>query len=138
MKALKLFLLAVTLICSQGAFAHSDEYLDTQMAPHGGQLRMAGSQHYELLVKPDEVKVYLTDHAGVRISSVGATGMAVVFTGEAKVSIKLQPAGDNMLRGVGKFALTPDLKVTVSITLPGQSAQQANFTLMKKMKAEGK
>lgn len=134
MKVLKLFLLAVFLICSQGALAHSDEYLDTQMAPHGGQLRMAGSQHYELLVKPDEVNVYLTDHAGVRITSEGATGVAVVLSGQAKVSVKLQPAGDNMLRGIGKFALTPDLKVAVSITLPGQAAQQANFTPMQKKK----
>jgi hypothetical protein len=135
MKVLKLLLLTVSLICSQGAFAHSDEYLDTQMAPHGGQLRMAGAQHYELLVEPDEVKVYLTDHAGVRIASEGATGVAVVLSGKTKVSLKLQPAGGNMLRGVGKFALTPDLKVAVSITLPGQAAQQASFTPMKKMKA---
>lgn len=138
MKVLKLFLLAVSLICSQGALAHSDEYLDMQVAPHGGQLRMAGSQHYELLVKPDEVKVYLTDHDGVRIGSEGATGVAVVLSGKAKVSMKLQPAGDNMLRGTGKFALTPDMKVVVSITLPGQVVQQARFTPMKKMKAEGR
>jgi hypothetical protein len=106
------------------------------MAPHGGQLRMAGSQHYELLVKPDEVKVYLTDHAGVRIGSEGATGVAVVLAGKAKVSIKLQPAGDNMLRGVGKFALTPDLKVEVSIALPGQDPRQARFTPMRKIKGK--
>jgi hypothetical protein len=136
MKVLKLFLLAVSLICSQGALAHSDEYLDTQTAPHGGQLRMAGPQHYELLVMPDEVRVYLTDHAGVRIGSEGATGVAVVLAGKAKVSIKLQPAGDNMLRGVGKFALTPDLKVEVSIALPGQDPRQARFTPMRKIKGK--
>lgn len=138
MRILKLLLLALTLIGSQGAFAHSDEYLDAQMAPHGGQLRMAGAQHYELLVKPDEVNVYLTDHAGARIASAGATGVAVVFSGKAKTSIKLQPAGDNMFKGVGKFALEPDLKIVVSITLPGRAAQQASFTPMQKMKVEGK
>lgn len=138
MNVLKLLLLALTLVGSQGAFAHSDAYLDTQTAPHGGQLRMAGSQHYELLVMPDEIKVYLTDHAGARIASAGATGMAVVFSGKAKISIRLQPAGDNMFSGIGKFSMTPDLKVEVSITLPGQASQQASFTPMKKMKVEGK
>ena len=138
MKYLKSSLLAASLIFSQGAFAHSDEYLDTQAAPHGGQLRMAGMQHQELVVKPNEVTVYLTDHAGTKLDSKGATGTAVVLSGKAKASVKLQPAGDNVLKGTGKFDLAPDMKVVVSIALPGQAAEQARFTPLQKLKAEGK
>ena len=134
MKCLKLSLLAASLIFSQGAFAHSDEYFDTQAAPHGGQLRMAGTQHYELVVKPNEVTVYLTDHAGTKLDSKGATGTATLLSGKAKASVKLQPAGDNVLKGAGKFGLAADMKVVVSITLPGQAAEQARFTPLQKTK----
>lgn len=135
MKYLKSSLLAASLIFSQGAFAHSDEYLDTQTAPHGGQLRMAGMQHYELVVKPNEITVYLTDHAGAKLDSKGAAGTATVLSGKAKASVKLQPSGDNALKGAGKFDLAPDMKVVVSIALPGQAAQQARFTPLQKAKA---
>ena len=138
MKYLKSSLLAASLFFSQGALAHSDEYLDTQSAPHGGQLRMAGAQHHELVVKPNEVTVYLTDHAGTKLDSKGASGTATVLSGKAKATLKLQPAGDNVLKGAGKFDLAPDMKVAVSITLPGQAAEQARFTPMQKTKTEGK
>ncbi|MDP3124810.1 MAG: hypothetical protein Q8M84_04170, partial [Thiobacillus sp.] len=64
MKHLKPSVLALALLFSQGALAHSDEYLDTQTAPHGGQLRMVQQYHFELVVKASEVSVYVTDHSG--------------------------------------------------------------------------
>lgn len=137
MKYLKSSLLAASLIFSQGAFAHSDEYLDIQAAPHGGQLRMAGMQHYELVVKPNEVTVYLTDHAGTKLDSKGVTGTATVLSGKDKASVKLLPTEDNVLKGTSKFGLAPDMKVVVSIALPGQDAQQARFTPLQKAKATG-
>lgn len=132
MNHLKLSLLTLPLIFAQGAFAHTDEYLDTQTAPHGGQLRMAGAQHYELVVKPNDVTIYLTDHAGTKITSAGASGSATVLSGSGKAAITLTPAGDNLMKGAGKFALAPEMKVVVSISLPGQAAQQARFTPLKK------
>lgn len=136
MRYLKLSALALALIFSQGALAHSEEYLDTQTAPHGGQLRMAGAYHYELVVKPNEVTVYLTDHAGTKQPSKGASGTATVLSGKSKAAIKLAPAGDNALKGAGKFSLSPNMKVVVSIAMPGQAAEQAHFTPLQK--PEGK
>lgn len=135
MKYLKSSLLAVSLIFSQGALAHTDEYLDTQAAPHGGQLRMAGMYHYELVVKANEVMVYLTDHAGAKLATKGASGTATVLSGKTKASVKLLPTEDNVLKGTGKFELLPDMKVVVSIALPGQASQQARFTPLQKAKA---
>lgn len=137
MKYLKSSLLAASLIFSQGALAHSDEYLDTQTAPHGGQLRMAGMYHYELVVKENETTVYLTDHAGAKLAAKGASGTATVLSGKTKASVKLLPTEDNVLKGTGKFGLAPDMKVVVSIALPGQASQQARFTPLKKAKAAG-
>lgn len=122
-------------LASPTLFAHSDEVLDTQKAPNGGQLRMAGTYHYELVMAKDSkeakdnpVVVFITDHAGAKIPTVGAGGTATILSGKQKVSITLVPDGDNRLKGVGKYASTPDMKVVVAITLAGKTAEQARFT----------
>lgn len=132
MKYLKPSVLALALLFSQGAFAHSDEYLDTQTAPHGGQVRMVQQYHYELVVKANEVNVYITDHNGKKIDTHGATGTATLLSGKSKTSVKLTPAGDNQMKGSGQFALAPDMKVVVSVALSGQAALQARFTPMQR------
>lgn len=132
MKYLKPSIFALALLFTQGAFAHSDEYLDTQTAPHGGQVRMVQQYHYELVVKANEVSVYITDHAGKEIGAQGATGTAAILSSKSKASVKLVPAGDNKMKGSGKFELAPDMKVVVSIALPGQAALQGRFTPMQR------
>lgn len=123
------------LFAGTTAWAHSDDYLDTQKAPHGGQLRMAGVYHFELVLAKEgagaadkPVTVYVTDHAGVKIATAGASGTATILAGKAKTTVALQASEDNALKGVGKYASTPDLKAIVSITLAGKPAEQARFT----------
>ncbi|MDD5324337.1 MAG: hypothetical protein PHR71_03335 [Polaromonas sp.] len=123
------------LLAAGSALAHDDAYLDTQKAPHGGQLRMAGIYHFELVVdrtspeaKEKPVAVYLTDHAGQKIPASGATGSATLLSGKTRTTVTLTPDGDNRLKGLGKYASTPDLKAIVSITPAGQGAAQARFT----------
>jgi hypothetical protein len=118
-----------------GVLAHDDAYLDTQKAPNGGQLRMAGPYHYELVVvkdakeaKENPVVVYVTDHAGQKVLTVGATGTATILAGKLKATSTLKPDGDNRMKGFAKYASTPDMKVVVSITLSGKPAEQARFT----------
>lgn len=119
------------------AQAHDDAYLDTLKAPHGGQLRMAGAFHYELVVvkdsteaKDNPVLVYLTDHAGTKIPSAGASGTVTLLAGKQKATANLVPDGDNRLKAVAKYASSPDLKAIVSITPAGQGTEQARFTPM--------
>jgi len=123
------------MLASQPLLAHSDEYLDTQKAPNGGQLRMAGPYHFELVVASDgkETKdsalvVHVTDHAGAKVATAGATGTASILAGKNKSTATLTPDGDNRMKGTAKYASTPDMKVVVSITLAGKAAEQARFT----------
>ena len=58
-------------LASSPALAHTDEVLGQQKAPNGGQLRQAGTYHYELVVAKDSkeakdntVLVYVTDNDG--------------------------------------------------------------------------
>lgn len=135
MKYLKLSLLAAALVFSQGALAHGDEHLDTQPAAHGGQLRMAGIYHYELVMtkssdggKESPVVVYVTDHAGAKIATAGATGTATILSGKLKAMATLKPDGDNRMKGFAKYASAPGMKVVVSISPSGRQAEQARFT----------
>jgi hypothetical protein len=130
---------ALGLLLGVPAWAHDDATLDAQAAPHGGQLRMAGPQHYELVVVRDSatardnaIAVYVTDHAGTKIATAGATGSVTVLAGKRKATAELKPDGDNGLKGSAVYASTPDLKAVVSITLAGQPAQQARFTPLAK------
>lgn len=132
MNAIKAGLVLLALALSLAAWAHTDEYLDTVKTPHGGQLRMAGALHYELVVSPNAITVYVTDHADNKQVTKGAAGTATVLSGRTKASLKLEPAGDNLMKGTGKFDLDPDMKVVVSITMAGKQPEQARFTPMKK------
>ena len=127
-------LLGLTCVAG-GVRAHDDAYLDTQKAPNGGQLRMAGPNHYELVVvrdskeaKENAVVVFVTDHAGQKVLTVGASGTATILAGKLKATSPLKPDGDNRMKGFAKYASTSDMKVVVSITLSGKPAEQARFT----------
>ncbi|MCC2866229.1 MAG: hypothetical protein LK562_00285 [Candidatus Accumulibacter phosphatis] len=134
---------ALFLIAAASAFglagptllAHTDDVLETQKAPNGGQLRMAGVYHYELVVAKDSkeakdnaVVVYVTDHDGKKVATSGASGTATILAGKAKATATLAPDGDNRLKGMAKYLSSPDMKVVVSITVPGKAAEQARFT----------
>ena len=117
------------------ALAHDDATLDMVKSANGGQLRMAGIYHYELVVSKDAkeakeypVLVYMTDHAGLKTSTADAIGTATILAGKQKFSVALKPNGDNSLKGFAKYTSTPDMKVVVSITLPGKQPEQARFT----------
>ena len=123
------------LLAAPLAHAHDDAYLDTQTAPHGGQLRMAGPSHYELVLVKDSkaaqanpVVVYVTDHAGTKVPTAGASGSVTLLSGKTKASTPLKPDGDNKLVGEAVYASSPDLKAVVRIKLAGQDEQQARFT----------
>jgi hypothetical protein len=128
-------ILAASLVAAGGAYAHSDDYLDTVKAPHGGQLRMAGIYHYELEVAKDSkeardnpITVFMTDHAGRKIPTVGATGTATILAGKEKATASLVPDGDNRMKGSARYASVAGMKAVISITLPGKSSEQARFT----------
>ena len=97
------------------AWSHTDEYFDTVDAPHGGQMRMAGPYHMEIITKDKEIVLYITDHANAKISIEGGIGKATIQTGKTKTTVKLQPEGDNSFKGSGDFIVTPETMVMVFV-----------------------
>ena len=132
-KSMATVLLGAALALSLPAWAHTDEYLDTIAAPHGGQLRMAGPYHLELVARDKELVLYVTDHGDNPLSTDGGMGKATLQLGKtkARTTVKLEPAGENQFKGSGEFTLKPESVIVVFVKLPGQESQSARFTPLK-------
>jgi hypothetical protein len=135
MKTLSLLIAAALL--SAPAFAHDDATLDKVKTPNGGQLRMAGAYHLELVVAKGNkeavespVFVYLTDHADNKIDAKGMSANAMLLAGKYKASTVLVPDGDNRLKGSAKYVSDPDMKVVITLKRPDGTTEQARFTPM--------
>lgn len=127
MTVLRTLTALVVLLFATGILAageHKDK--DDEHGPNGGQLVDSGSMHLELAVKGQELMLWVYDRANKKISSQGANATATIVGQKSKIN--LAPAGDNLLKGSGQFEAKPQGKVLVSLTLPGQRAQQARFT----------
>ena len=114
-------------------WAHTDDYLDTLTTAHGGQLRMAGPYHLELVAKDKEMVLYVTDHGDNPVKTEGGTAKATIQIGKGKAAttVKLEPAGENQMKGLGEFTLKPASVIVVFVKLAGEEAQSARFTPLK-------
>ena len=115
------------------SWAHTDDYLDTLTTAHGGQLRMAGPYHLELVAKDKELVLYVTDHGDNPVKTESGTAKATIQIGKGKAgtTVKLEPAGENQMKGLGEFTLKPESVIVVFVKLAGDEAQSARFTPLK-------
>jgi hypothetical protein len=120
-----------TLALALTAWAHTDEYFESVEAPHGGQLRMTGPFHLELIAKSGELTVYVTDHVDTKIGVDGGLAKATIETGSSRIQVHLHPVGGNVLKGSGSFPLTPETVVIVFLKLPNQDGYAARFMPLK-------
>ncbi len=104
------------------------------IGPNGGQVKDAGKYHLELIVKDSALTMYVAGSKNTKVATKGATGTATVLVGKSTSNVKLEPSGENVLAGSGSFQPASDMKVVVSVTLPGQAPIQARFTPLEKPK----
>lgn len=133
MKLSRLAALAAAVLMSAPALAHDDATLDATAAPHGGQLRMAGAYHLELVLardarggRPAPVKVYLTDHGGKPVAPTGVSGNVVLLAPAGKLMVPLAPAGGG-LAGTAAYAADPATKAVVSLRFADGRTESARF-----------
>lgn len=127
---------------SGSAWAHDDKYFDSIKSPHGGQTRMAGPYHFELVLKAgakdaqaSPVQVYVTDHAGKAISTKGATATLLIVQGKQKITVELKPQAENEMIGQAAYNASADLKAALSFNEAGKGVEQARFTPFAPVKA---
>lgn len=133
--ALSVAAMMSTVAVTSSAWAHDDKYFDSIKSPHGGQTRMAGPYHFELVLKAgasnaqaSPVVVYVTDHAGKAISTKGATANLLIVQGKQKITVELKPQADNQLVGQAAYNASADLKAALSFNEAGKGVEQARFT----------
>lgn len=95
---------------------------------YGGVVREFHNVAYELVAKPDSLTVYVSDH-GKPIPTQGATAEAVIYAGNDKATVKLEPAGDNRMVAKGSFKVGVGVRVVLTTTLPGKAPAKAVFNL---------
>ncbi|MBL8473397.1 MAG: hypothetical protein KF778_16875 [Rhodocyclaceae bacterium] len=124
----------LALLAATPAWSHDEATLDAMEAPHGGQLRMSGNHHYELVVaKSGEagehpVQVFVSNHAGDAQDVSGARAQAVMQSGKLRTWVTLQPDGPSAFKGWAKYPPAADLIVLLNVTFPDGSIEQARFT----------
>lgn len=128
MTPLRSLLLAAALLVSAPALAHTDEWFDSHPPASGGQIRMAGPYHFELMPQQgkDGILVNVTDHGDKKVATAGWSAHAVVLSGGKKTRVTLKPAGDNTLRGAGQFGA--DAKIVISVKDQGGHGYSARFS----------
>ncbi|MBA2127445.1 hypothetical protein DLM45_14620 [Hyphomicrobium methylovorum] len=117
-------------VSMHSAGAHDNADLAAHPGPNGGMVQMSGDYHIELLLKPDAVNAWLTDHGDVPQSTEGAAARVTIFgSNGARTSLDLQPADKNAFRASAKLDETKGVRVVVDLTMPGESPVQIRFDI---------
>ena len=94
---------------------------------HGGVVVETKAGDMELVAKPDQIVIHVSDH-GKPMKLTSATGKVTVFNGNDKTEAPLALAGDK-LEARGSFKLGAGAKVLADVALNGKPAIAARFTL---------
>jgi hypothetical protein len=101
-------------------------------APNGGQLKVAGGWHLELVQKAggasgaSDLILFVTDHSGKPIPSAGLKATATILAGKDKLRANLLPDGENRLKATVTFDGAVKPKIVLSVSGNGMS-EQARF-----------
>jgi len=134
MNAVITIIWALSIAILPAAAYAADSHDHGKRGANGGELVDAGPYHLELVVKGQELALYVLDAKNKKVAVDGGKATATVMSGNNKATIALSPAnpGDNLLKGAGKFEAKEDLRVLISVTLAGKPVQQARFAPLHK------
>jgi hypothetical protein len=126
-------LMAVLALLSASAPAHDAMALDSMPSAHGGQVRMAGPYHMELVLEGTptgetrSIHIFLQNHLFADVASAGITGMVRLTEGSQTTAISLTPDGFNSLRGQGRYASRSMVRAVVVLTTKDGEQWSATF-----------
>ncbi len=137
MKTIATLLFTTTLMWfASNAWSHTDELLDKATSAHGGQTRMAGPYHLEVVVNKDNVDLYVTDHAGTEKDVRHASATATALAGKGLTKLTFVYVSGNQLRASNALSRDEKLQIVVQFKMANETVQQAKFTPFKKIVSE--
>lgn len=114
-----LLFLATAMAMSALVWAHSESELAKRTPPHGGLLASAGVYDVELVLTPDRVQVYLTDHLDQPMNTQGITGTANLrVKGKKAQRVQLRGA-DDRLEGAADIPVDAPVTVLIMLNIDG-------------------
>jgi hypothetical protein len=120
MKLATIIISSLFALGSVAAFAKDDH-----TPKHGGIFVETKALDFEIVAKPDTIKVYVADH-GKPVKLEGAKGKVTLLNGSEKTEVDLTPAGDK-LEAKGSFKVAKGTKGIALVTLAGKPAATARF-----------
>ena len=120
------FALAAALLAAPvAAFADGPK-----TGPNGGARTDAGPYHAELVLKGNDVVLYVTDGSDKPVDVTGAKAEATILANKQTQKVTLTPTGGNTLKGQANLDGTHDsVKVVTALTMPEQKPVQARFEM---------
>lgn len=121
-------LLALAPLSAMAQHKHDHSAMGDK-GPNGGKLEHAGASHMELLIKDSTVRVYIYDEHMKPVATQGTEVTVTVQVEGKRETVKLQPAGANLLEGKTGLAAGHGARAVVALKLPGKPIVQARFTM---------
>ncbi len=113
----RLSLIAVALVVlAPLAFAHGPKGSKVTGA-NGGDIVDVDGGHIELVVKPTELLLYITDLKDAPLPTAGVTARAIIQDGSSQAVVPLSAREPNLLVAPLAAPLAKDAKIAISTTL---------------------
>lgn len=85
-------------------------------APNGGQIVNIGKLEAEMVVRGNEISLFLTDSKDMKVEAAPYSAAAVVLAkGNEQKTVELTPSGDNRLAGKFDFPIEGRFRATVTL-----------------------
>jgi hypothetical protein len=99
--------------------------------PNGGLMEDVAGVHAELLTSGNTVTINVLDEDSKPVKTAGFTASMLVVNGPNRETIKLEPSGDNALKGETKKPISRNTQITVMIRTAAGKSGQARFKVEK-------
>jgi hypothetical protein len=126
MKPLHLLAFLILGLSNAAFAAGGHDHAHEHTALHGGVVAEAKDIDFELVAKPNSLRLHVRDH-GKPVDVSKASAKLTLLTGGVKQDIALKPSGDK-LEAMGQFKVA-GAKAVALVTLPGKPTVTVRFVL---------
>jgi hypothetical protein len=96
---------------------------------HGGVVREAGGFVYELVARPAQIVVHVTDEADRPVPVRGSTAKVTLIDSGTRVEVPLAAGADNTHSASGTFPVKPGMSALLDVAVGGKPVAKLRYTL---------
>jgi hypothetical protein len=126
--ALSFALAATTFVLAAPVLAQHKHAHDHK-PKHGGIVKEAGGFVYELVARPAEIVVHVTDEADKPVPVRGSTAKVTLIDSGTRVEVPLAPGADNRHAATGAFPVKPGMSALLDVAVGGKPVAKLRYTL---------